>query len=140
MKWWLDIFGEDYYIELQRHDIPDQIYVNDTLLQYAKKYNVKVIATNDAHYVDQADANAHDILLCINTGEKQATPKMKDFGDDDMMVKGKRFAFYNDQFYFKTQSEMTNLFEDVPQAIDYTNEIVDKVQLLDLKRDILLPA
>ena len=139
-KWWLDIFGEDYYIELQRHDIPDQIYVNDTLLQYAKKYNVKVIATNDAHYVDQADANAHDILLCINTGEKQATPKMKDFGDDDMMVKGKRFAFYNDQFYFKTQSEMTNLFEDVPQAIDYTNEIVDKVQLLDLKRDILLPA
>lgn len=64
--------------------------------------------------------------MCINTGEKQATPKMKDFGDDDMMVKGKRFAFYNDQFYFKTQSEMTNLFEDVPQAIDYTNEIVDK--------------
>ncbi|HRF75063.1 MAG TPA: DNA polymerase III subunit alpha [Chitinophagales bacterium] len=139
-KWWLDIFGEDYYIELQRHDIPDQIYVNDTLLQYAKKYNVKVIATNDAHYVDQADANAHDILLCINTGEKQATPKMKDFGDDDMMVKGKRFAFYNDQFYFKTQAEMTNLFEDVPQAIDYTNEVVDKIQLLDLKRDILLPA
>ncbi len=139
-KWWLDIFGEDYYIELQRHDIPDQIYVNDTLLQYAKKYNVKVIATNDAHYVDQADANAHDILLCINTGEKQATPKMKDFGDDDMMIKGKRFAFYNDQFYFKTQAEMTNLFEDVPQAIDYTNEVVDKIQLLDLKRDILLPA
>jgi len=139
-KWWLNIFGEDYYIELQRHDIPDQIYVNDTLLQYAKKYNVKVIATNDAHYVDQADANAHDILLCINTGEKQATPKMKDFGDDDMMIKGKRFAFYNDQFYFKTQKEMTDLFEDVPQAIDYTNEIVDKVKLLDLKRDILLPA
>ncbi|MFI5171272.1 MAG: DNA polymerase III subunit alpha [Chitinophagales bacterium] len=138
-KWWLDLFGEDYYIELQRHDIPDQVYVNDTLLQYAKKYNVKVIATNDAHYVDQKDANAHDILLCINTGEKQATPKMKDFGDDDIFVKGKRFAFYNDQFYFKSSQEMIKLFDDVPESIDNTNEIVDKIQLLDLKKDILLP-
>ncbi len=139
-KWWHNLFGEDYYIELQRHDIPDQVYVNDVLMQYAKKYNVKVIATNDAHYVDQGDANAHDILLCINTGEKQATPKMKDFGDDDMQSKGKRFAFYNDQFYFKTSSEMITLFDDVPEAIENTNEIVDKIQLLDLKRDILLPA
>ncbi len=138
-QWWHNLFGEDYYIELQRHDIPDQIYVNDILLQFAKKYNVKVIATNDAHYVDQTDANAHDILLCINTGEKQATPKMKDFGDDDMIVKGKRFAFYNDQFYFKSQKEMAGLFQDVPESIDNTNEIVDKIQLLDLKRDILLP-
>lgn len=139
-KWWLDIFGEDYYIELQRHDIPEQETLNNILLELADKYNVKVIATNDAHYVDQQDANAHDILLCINTGEKQATPKMKDFGDDDMIIKGKRFAFYNDQFYFKTQSEMNALFHDVPQALDNTNEIVDKVELLDLKRDILLPA
>ncbi|HMU69926.1 MAG TPA: DNA polymerase III subunit alpha, partial [Chitinophagales bacterium] len=139
-KWWLDIFGEDYYIELQRHDIPEQETLNNILLELADKYNVKVIATNDAHYVDQQDANAHDILLCINTGEKQATPKMKDFGDDDMIIKGKRFAFYNDQFYFKTQSEMNELFHDVPQALDNTNEIVDKVELLDLKRDILLPA
>ncbi len=139
-KWWHNLFGEDYYIELQRHDIPDQIYVNDALMQFAKKYDVKVIATNDAHYVDQEDANAHDILLCINTGEKQATPKMKDFGDDDMMSKGKRFAFYNDQFYFKKSEEMIRLFEDVPESIDNTNEIVDKIQLLDLKRDILLPA
>lgn len=138
-KWWLDIFGEDYYIELQRHDIPEQETLNVILLELAEKYNVKVIATNDAHYVDQQDANAHDILLCINTGEKQATPKMKDFGDDDMIIKGKRFAFYNDQFYFKTQAEMAGLFSDVPQALDNTNEIVDKVELLDLKRDILLP-
>ncbi len=138
-KWWLDIFGEDYYIELQRHDIPEQETLNEILLELAEKYNVKVIATNDAHYVDQQDANAHDILLCINTGEKQATPKMKDFGDDDMIIKGKRFAFYNDQFYFKTQAEMSALFSDIPQALDNTNEIVDKVQLLDLKRDILLP-
>ncbi|MFN0274681.1 MAG: PHP domain-containing protein, partial [Chitinophagales bacterium] len=138
-KWWLDLFGEDYYVELQRHDIPDQVYVNDVLLQFAAKYNVKVIASNDAHYVDQEDANAHDILLCINTGEKQATPKAKDFGDDDMLLKGKRFAFYNDQFYFKTTDEMQKLFEDIPEAIDNTNEIVDKINLLDLKKDILLP-
>lgn len=139
-KWWLDIFGEDYYIELQRHNIPDQNTVNEILLKFAKKYNVKVIASNDSHYVDQADSNAHDILLCINTGEKQSTPIMKDYGDDDSMSsKGKRFAFYNDQFYFKTTAEMTQLFSDIPQAIDNTNEIVDKITPLKLKQDIMLP-
>ncbi len=139
-KWWLDIFGEDYYIELQRHSIADQNTVNEILLKFAKKYNVKVIASNDSHYVDQADSNAHDILLCINTGEKQSTPIMKDYGDDDSMSsKGKRFAFYNDQFYFKTTAEMTQLFSDIPQAIDNTNEIVDKIVPLKLKQDIMLP-
>ncbi len=139
-KWWLDIFGEDYYIELQRHDIPDQNKVNEVLLKFAKKYNVKIIASNDSHYVDQADANAHDILLCINTGEKQSTPIMRDFGDDDSVsAKGKRFAFYNNQFYFKTTAEMTQLFSDLPQAIDNTNDIVDKISPLKLKQDIMLP-
>ncbi len=138
-KWWLDLFGEDYYVELQRHDIPDQIKVNDVLIKFAHKYQVPIIASNDSHYVDQADANAHDILLCINTGEKQSTPTMKDFSDDDTFVKGKRFAFANDQFYFKTTEEMSALFHDIPEAIDNTNQIVDKVEYLDLKRDILLP-
>jgi len=139
-KWWLDIFGEDYYIELQRHDIPEQNKVNEVLLKFAQKYNVKVIASNDSHYVDQGDSNAHDILLCINTGEKQSTPSMKDFGDDDSVSsKGKRFAFYNDQFYFKTTDEMSRLFSDLPQAIDNTNEIVSKITPLKLKQDILLP-
>src|ERR1022692_898361 len=105
-KWWLDLFGEDYYIELQRHNIPEQNKVNEILLKWAIKYNVKVIASNDSHYVNQQDSNAHDILLCINTGEKQATPSMKDFADDDVFVKGKRFAFFNDQFYFKNTEEM----------------------------------
>ncbi|HNP99811.1 MAG TPA: PHP domain-containing protein, partial [Bacteroidia bacterium] len=108
-KWWLDLFGEDYYIELQRHDIPEQNQVNEILLKWAIKYNVKVIASNDSHYVNQEDYNAHDILLCINTGEKQSTPILKDF-DDDVSMKGKRFAFYNDQFYFKKTDEMSNLF------------------------------
>lgn len=138
-KWWLNIFQDDYYVELQRHGIPEQEKVNDVLLKFAKKYNVKVIASNDSHYVDQKDFNAHDILLCINTGEKLATPALREFSDDDISVRNKRFAFPNDQFYFKTSGEMKQVFHDLPEAIDNTNEIVDKIDLLDLKRDILLP-
>ncbi|HMO63138.1 MAG TPA: DNA polymerase III subunit alpha [Ferruginibacter sp.] len=138
-KWWLNIFQQDYYVELQRHGIPEQDKVNEILLKFAKKYNVKVIASNDSHYVDQKDFNAHDILLCINTGEKQSTPALREFADDDVLVKNKRFAFPNDQFYLKSTAEMLQTFNDLPEAIDNTNEIVDKVELLDLKRDILLP-
>ncbi|MBL7703862.1 MAG: DNA polymerase III subunit alpha [Ferruginibacter sp.] len=138
-KWWLNIFQDDYYVELQRHGMPEQEKVNEVLLKFAKKYNVKVIASNDSHYVDQKDFNAHDILLCINTGEKQSTPALREFTDDDVFAKNKRFAFPNDQFYFKTTDEMLKVFENLPEAIENTNEIVDKVELLDLKRDILLP-
>jgi DNA polymerase-3 subunit alpha len=138
-KWWLDLFGEDYYVELQRHDIPEQNIVNEVLIKFALKHNVKIIASNDSHYVNQEDSNAHDILLCINTGEKQSTPTMKDFADDDVNVRGKRFAFFNDQFYFKKTEEMSKLFSDLPEAIDNTNEIVGKVEMLQLKQDILLP-
>ena len=134
-KWWLDLFGEDYYIELQRHDIPEQQTVNAVLLKYAKKYNVKVICSNDSHYVDQQDSNAHDILLCVNTGDMQSTP----IATDEEGGKGYRFGFPNDQFYFKTQAEMGKLFADLPESLDNTNEIVDKVDVLKLKRDILLP-
>jgi len=139
-KWWLDLFGDDYYIEIQRHNIKEQEIINNTLLQFAKKYNVPVIATNDSHYVDQSDANAHDILLCINTGEKQSTPGFDDFVNDEVQVKNRRFKFPNDQFYFKTQEEMKLLFHDIPESIDNTNRIVDKVEVLNLKKDILLPA
>jgi DNA polymerase-3 subunit alpha len=138
-KWWLNIFQQDYYVELQRHGIPDQEKVNKVLLKFAKKYNVHVIASNDSHYVDEKDSNAHDILLCINTGEKQTTPKLSEFTDDDISVKNKRFAFPNNQFYLKNTSEMLTAFEDIPQALDNTNEIIDKIEVLDLKREILLP-
>ncbi|MFM7822460.1 MAG: DNA polymerase III subunit alpha, partial [Bacteroidota bacterium] len=138
-RWWLDLFGDDYYVELQRHGIPEQEQVNKVLLKLAVKYNVRIIASNDSHYVDQKDANAHDILLCINTGEKQSTPTAKEFSDDEGSPKGTRFAFYNDQFFFKTHDEMSKLFHDYPEAIDNTAHIVDKVELLDLKKDILLP-
>ncbi len=134
-KWWLDLFGEDYYIEMQRHDIPEQNTVNLVLAKFAKKYNVKVICSNDSHYVDQQDSNAHDILLCVNTGDMQSTP----IATDEEGGKGYRFGFPNDQFYFKTQAEMGKLFNDIPESLDNTNEIVDKVEVLKLKRDILLP-
>lgn len=138
-KWWLDIFGEDYYVELQRHGIPEQNKVNEVLVRFARKYNVKIIATNDTHYVEQDFYEAHDILLCVNTGEKKSTPTVKDYNDEDNTTKGKRFAFYNDQFYFKTTQEMSELFSDLPEAIDNTNDIEGKVELLNLQKDIMLP-
>ncbi|MCC7465136.1 MAG: DNA polymerase III subunit alpha [Saprospiraceae bacterium] len=138
-EWWLDLFGEDYYIEIQRHHMPEQDRVNEVLLRWAQEYNVKVICTNDSHYVDQKDYNAHDILLCVNTGEKQATPAIREFVEEGTVIKGGRFAFWNDQFYFKTQAEMGALFKDVPFALDNTMEIVDKCEHLKLKKDILLP-
>jgi DNA polymerase III subunit alpha len=134
-KWWLDIFQEDYYIELQRHAINEQQKINEVLLRFAKKYNVKTIATNDSHYIDQQDSTAHDILLCVNTGDKKSTP----IATDEEGGKGYRFGFPNDQFYFKTTEEMSALFHDVPESIDNTNEIVDKVNSLNLTKDILLP-
>ncbi|MCO6462282.1 MAG: DNA polymerase III subunit alpha [Saprospiraceae bacterium] len=139
LKWWLNIFGEDYYIELQRHKIPDQEKVNQVLLRFAQKYQVKIIASNDAHYVDREDSNAHDILLCVNTGEKQSTPKADEFNVDENNGRGTRFGFYNDEFYFKSTDEMSRLFHDVPQSIENTLEIVDKVEILDLHKNILLP-
>lgn len=135
-KWWLDLFGEDYYIELQRHGIPEQDKVNAVLVQWARKYNVPIIASNDSHYTDQEDSNAHDILLCVNTGEKQSTPIAT---DEDTSTKDKRFGFPNDQFFFKTQAQMAETFRDLPEALDNTGLIVDKVETLKLKKDILLP-
>ncbi len=139
-KWWFDMFDEDYFIELQRHRIPEQETINEVLLKFSKKYGVPVIATNDSHYTDQDDANAHDILLCINTGEKQSTPGFDDFVNDDANVRNRRFKFPNNQFYFKTSAEMKQLFQDIPESISNTNMIVERVELLNLKKDILLPA
>lgn len=139
-KWWLDIFGDDYFIELQRHNIKEQEIINQVLLKFAAKFNTPVIATNDSHYTDREDYNAHDILLCINTGEKQSTPGFDDFVNDDANIKNRRFKFPNDQFYFKTTEEMKTLFKDIPESIDNTNRVIDKVEILNLKKDILLPA
>jgi DNA polymerase-3 subunit alpha len=139
-QWWHNLFGDDYFIELQRHQIKEQEKINATLLKFSKKYNVPVIATNDSHYTEKEDFNAHDILLCINTGEKQSTPGYDDFVNDDIHLKNRRFKFPNNQFYFKSPEEMLDTFTDVPHALDNTNVIVDRVETLDLKKDILLPA
>jgi DNA polymerase III subunit alpha len=138
-KWWLDIFGEDYYVELQRHGLKDQETVNEVLIKFARKHHVKIIVSNDSHYIDKEDATAHDILLCVNTGEKLSTPKIGEFTDDDVSIKDKRFAFPNDEFYFKTKKEMLLQFPDLEEGLDNTQEIVDKVQPLKLKQDIMLP-
>jgi DNA polymerase-3 subunit alpha len=138
-KWWLNMFSEDYYVELQRHGIKEQDKVNQLLLKFAVKHGVKIIASNDSHYTDQDDYNAHDILLCLNTGEKKSTPGYDDFINDDRQLKERRFKFPNDQFYFKKTTEMKELFKDIPHSIDNTNEVADKIELLNLKKDILLP-
>lgn len=134
LRWWIDLFGEDFYIELQRHRGLENIDgtgksqedVNQVLLGFAQKYNLKVICTNDSHYVNEEDALPHDILLCINTGAH-----LEDLD---------RFKFPSSDFYFKTQQEMNRLFADVPQALDNTLDIFDKIDTLDLARDVLLPA
>lgn len=133
LKWWIDLFGEDYYIELQRHAGLENIDgtgmsqedVNQVLLGFAEKYQLKVIATNDSHYLEEDDWKAHDILLCVNTGSKI----------EDM----DRFKFPSSDFYFKSKQEMSQLFSDVPFALDNTLDIYDKVDPFELKRDILLP-
>lgn len=143
-KEWLDLFGDDYYIELQRHNIENingtglsQEHLNQILLKWGQRYNVKVIATNDSHYVDEADSDMHDTLLCINTGTKKSLPIKSD--DDENISTETRFGFPNNQFYFKTTAEMQKLFADVPNSIENTLHIVDKVEKLDLKRSIMMP-
>lgn len=134
LRWWIDLFGEDYYIELQRHRNMDNIDgsgisqedVNQHLLRLAEKYQVKVICTNDSHYLEEDDWRPHDVLLCVNT--------------NSLIEQDDRFRFPSSDFYFKTQEEMNRLFQDVPQAVDYTIEIFDKVETLQLARDVLLPA
>ncbi|MCB9294383.1 MAG: DNA polymerase III subunit alpha [Lewinellaceae bacterium] len=134
LRWWLDLFGEDYYIELQRHRGLDNIDglgvsqedVNQQLLQFARKYNVKAICTNDSHYLEEEDYLPHDILLCVNT--------------NSLLEEAGRFKFPSSDFYFKTQQEMNKLFHDVPESVDNTIEIFDKIDKLTLARDILLPA
>ncbi len=133
LKWWLDRFGDDYYIELQRHRGLENLDstgvsqedINQKLLRLAAKHEVKVIVTNDSHYLEEEDAEPHDILLCINTGERQTTED--------------RFKFPSSDFFFKTQEQMSKLFVDQPQAVENTLEIVDKVELIELERDVLLP-
>ncbi|MDN3620759.1 DNA polymerase III subunit alpha [Polaribacter undariae] len=130
--WWKEQFNDDLYIELMRHDQQDEKIVNETLLKFSKKHDVKIIATNNTFYLEKKDANAHDILLCVKDGEKQSTPIGKG--------RGYRYGLPNDEYYFKSTDEMKKLFADIPEAISNIQEIVDKIEIFTLARDVLLPA
>ena len=131
LKWWLDIFKDDFYLELNRHNLDEENHVNKVLLNFSKKYNVKTIASNEVYYINKEDSNAHDILLCIKQGEFKST----EIGKGSR----KRFGFPNDEYYFKTQEEMKNLFQDLPESIVNISEIIDKTETFDLKRKVVLP-
>ena len=131
-KWWHQTFGDDFYVELIRHGLDEEEHVNEVLLSFARKYGVKYFASNNVYYIDKEDAMSHDVLLCVKDGELKETPIGRG--------RGFRFGFPNDEFYFKSQDEMKVLFKDLPKSIATTQEIVDKIEIFDLKRDVLLPA
>ncbi len=130
-EWYLNVFGQDYYIELQRHGLHDQQVCNEVLVRWAKEYNVKMICTNDSHYVDRQDSEAHDILLALQTNADINDKSRFRFTDDNNEL--------SSEFYLKTPDEMAELFKDLPEALDNTSEIVDKVDTIELKSDLLLP-
>ena len=132
LLWWKSVFQEDFYIELMRHGQEDEKIVNETLLKFSKKHNIKTVATNNTFYLEKGDANAHDILLCVKDGEKQATPKGRG--------RGYRYGLPNDEYFFKSTDEMKQLFSDLPEAISNIQEVVDKVEPYTLAREVLLPA
>ena len=135
IQWYKNLFGEDYYLELQRHKatvpranheaFPLQQKVNAKLLEYAKKYNIKVICTNDVHFVDEENAEAHDRLICLST--------QKDLNDPKRML-------YTKQEWMKTKAEMNQLFEDVPEALSNTLEILDKVEYYSIDHAPIMPT
>ncbi len=136
IEWYKNLFGDDYYLELMRHEVTDptiranretfplQQKVNRVLVELAKKHNVKLICTNDCHFVDQENAEAHDHLLCLSTG--------KDLDDPTRML-------YSKQEWFKTREEMNQVFADIPEALANTIEILDKVEFYNLDHDPIMP-
>ena len=130
-RWWHSQFGEDFYVELNRHGIREEDHVNETLLRFAKKYGVKYFAANETFYIDKEEANAHDVLLCIKEGEFKSTP----IGHG----RGTRYGLTNTEYYFKPQEEMKSIFRDLPEAIETIEEIINKIESYTLERNVLLP-
>ncbi len=136
VEWYHSIWGDDYYLELQRHEVTDpsvmanretfplQQKANRVLIEFAKEYGIKLICTNDSHFVDKENAEAHDHLLCLSTG--------KDLDDPNRMR-------YTKQEWFKTQAEMNEIFADVPEALSNTLEILDKVETYNIESDPIMP-
>ncbi len=138
IEWHKRLWGDDYYLELQRHEVknPDPNYranretfplqqqANKVLIELAKEYGIKLVCTNDAHFVDEDNAEAHDHLLCLATG--------KDLDDPTRML-------YSKQEWFKTQQEMNDVFSDVPEALANTVDILNKVEIYGLDADPIMP-
>ncbi len=125
---WLDIFGPDrFYLEVQRHGLHDEAQqrVNEVLYRWGQELNLKVVATNDVHYLHKEDAEAHDILLSLQTGAKLDDPN--------------RLRFDSDEYYLKSPSEMARQFADHPEVLETALEVADRVDEIHLERDILLP-
>ena len=136
IEWYKSVFGDDYYLELQRHEVKDpnqranretfplQQRANKELIKLAKEYGIKVVCTNDCHFVDQENAEAHDHLLCLSTG--------KELNDPTRML-------YSKQEWFKTREEMNEIFADVPEALSNTLEILDKVETYSIDHSPIMP-
>ena len=131
LLWWKENFQDDFYLEISDHQQENEKHINEVLIGFSKKHQVKLIATNNTFYLKKSDSLAHDILLCVKDGEKIATPKGRG--------RGFRYGLPNDQYYFKDQDEMKALFQQVPEAIINIQEVVDKVEVYELARDVLLP-
>lgn len=136
VEWYKRVFGDDYYLELQRHEVKDpniranretfplQQKANRVIVELAKEYGIKLVCTNDAHFVDQENAEAHDHLLCLST--------QSDLDDPTRML-------YSKQEWFKTREEMNDVFADIPEALANTCEILDKVELYSIDHDPIMP-
>jgi DNA polymerase-3 subunit alpha len=123
---YLNIFGEDFYLELQDNGLEEQKYVNEKLIELSKEFNIPLVATNDVHYLNKEDAEIHDILLCIQTGSK--------LNDKD------RLRFKTDEFYFKSEEEMSKIFGNIPEALENTIKITEKCNLELPLNKVILPV
>ena len=131
LQWWHREFEEDLYVELMRHGEEGEDRANAVLIRLAKQYGLPLIATNNTYYTQKEEANAHDILLCVKEGEKQATPIGRG--------RGFRYGLPNQEYYFKSPEEMKALFQDVPEAILNIESLVAKIEPFELAREVLLP-
>ena len=131
LQWWHKMFGEDLYIEIMRHGQEDEKRVNEVLISLSQQYQIPLIASNNTYYAAKEEANAHDILLCVKEGEKQATPIGRG--------RGFRYGFPNQEYYIKSPEEMKLLFQDLPEAILNIEALIDKIEPFELAREVLLP-
>jgi DNA polymerase III subunit alpha len=129
--WYKEQFGENFYVELNRHGLPEEDHVNESLLSFARKHDVKYFAANSNYYLDKKSAESHDVLLCVKDGQLRETPIGRG--------RGFRFGMPNDQYYFKTPAEMAGIFADLPEALTCTVEIAAKIEAFRLSREVALP-